>query len=54
MVQYLGNSNDHFKRKFIGCRAICLLVSLENTKLLTKILKSFHFLKYIQLNILCL
>lgn len=29
---YVDNSNKDFIRKFIDCRTICLLVSLENTK----------------------
>lgn len=56
MVQYLDNSNKYFIRKFIVCRTICLLVSLENIKLLTKNSKiisfSYDYFK-IQLKILC-
>lgn len=43
MVQYLDNSNKHFIRKFIVCQTICLLVSLENIKLLTKNSKIISF-----------
>lgn len=59
MVQYLDNSYKHFIRKFIVCRTICLLVSLENIKLLTKNSKiisfSYDYFKIyqIQLKILC-
>lgn len=59
MVQYLDNTNKHFIRKFIVCRTIYLLVSLENIKLLTKNSKIISFsydyfkIHQNQLKILC-